>query len=57
MGPWTYSTGFSVENNSIIMESSRRLEFRKNTPDLFRNYILVPIILYLGPYLTFYNYN
>jgi hypothetical protein len=31
--------------------------FYKNTPELFHNYILVPIILHLGPYLTLYNYN
>jgi hypothetical protein len=31
--------------------------FYKNTPKLFQNYILVPVILPLGPYLTFYNYN
>jgi hypothetical protein len=33
------------------------LYFCKNTPKFFQNYILVPAILYLGPYLTFYNYN
>jgi hypothetical protein len=31
--------------------------FCKNTPELFQNYIFVHVILYLGPYLTFYNYN
>jgi hypothetical protein len=31
--------------------------FYKNTPELFQNYILVPVILHLGPCLTFYNYN
>jgi hypothetical protein len=31
--------------------------FYKNTPELFQNYILVLIILHLGPYLTFYNYK
>jgi hypothetical protein len=31
--------------------------FYKNTPELFQNYILVPIVLHLGPWLTFYNYN
>jgi hypothetical protein len=31
--------------------------FCKNTPELFLNYILVPAILYLCPYLTFYNYD
>jgi hypothetical protein len=31
--------------------------FCKNTPELLQNYILVPIILHLCPYLTFHNYN
>jgi hypothetical protein len=31
--------------------------FYKNTVEHFQNYILVPIIFHLGPYLTFYNYN
>jgi hypothetical protein len=31
--------------------------FYKNTPELFQNSILVPIILHLAPYSTFYNYN
>jgi hypothetical protein len=31
--------------------------FCKNTPKLFINYILVYVILHLGPCLTFYNYN
>jgi hypothetical protein len=31
--------------------------FYKNTPELFQNYILVYVILHLGAYLTFYNYN
>jgi hypothetical protein len=30
---------------------------QKNNPELIQNYILVPVILYLGPCLTFYNYN
>jgi hypothetical protein len=41
----------------MIIENSRCLKFCKNTPELFRNYILVPIILHLHLYLTFYNYN
>jgi hypothetical protein len=32
-------------------------KFYNNTPELFLNYILVPVILHLGLYLTFYNYN
>jgi hypothetical protein len=39
------------------MEIHRTLEFYRNTPELFQNYVLVPIILHLGPYLSFYNYN
>jgi hypothetical protein len=31
--------------------------FKKNTPELFQNYILVPEILHLGPDLSFYNYD
>jgi hypothetical protein len=33
------------------------MEFYKNTPEIFQYYILVPIILHLGPCLTVYNYN
>jgi hypothetical protein len=33
------------------------MEFYKNTLKLFPKYILILIILYLGTYLTFYNYN
>jgi hypothetical protein len=32
-------------------------EFFKNTLELFHNYILVPVILHLGPCSTFYNYK
>jgi hypothetical protein len=39
------------------MKITGTLEFYKNTPELFHNYILIPAILHLGPYLTFYNYN
>jgi hypothetical protein len=39
------------------MENSRRLEFYEHTPELFDNYILVHVILHIGPCLTFYNYN
>jgi hypothetical protein len=35
----------------------KHLEFYKNTPKLFQNYILDPAILCLGPNLIFYNYN
>jgi hypothetical protein len=40
-----------------ILENPITPYFCKNTPELFQNYILVTIILHLGPYLTFYNYN
>jgi hypothetical protein len=43
--------------SKIILENPRTSYFCKNTPKLFQNYILVPIILHVGPYLTFYNYN
>jgi hypothetical protein len=33
------------------------MKFCKNTSEFFYNYILVPVILHIGPYLTFYNYN
>jgi hypothetical protein len=49
---------FLKENNSLILENSRRVEFFcKNTPEPFCNYILVPALLHLGPCLTFHNYN
>jgi hypothetical protein len=43
--------------NLEIRKITRTFEFYKNTPELFENYILVHVILHLGPYLTFYNYN
>jgi hypothetical protein len=49
---------FLKENNSINPENHWNLRIlQKNTPKLFHNYILVPLILHLGPCLTFYNYN
>jgi hypothetical protein len=51
-----YSFIFS-KTNPKILENPSPLNFYKNTPGLFLNYILVPAILHLGPYLTFYNYN
>jgi hypothetical protein len=42
---------------SEILENPITLYFCKNTPELFHNYILVPIILHLGLCLNFYNYN
>jgi hypothetical protein len=41
----------------IIQKIVDAQQFCKNTPKLFQNYILVPVILHLGPCLTFYNYN
>jgi hypothetical protein len=40
-----------------ILENPRMSYFCKNTPELFQNYILVYVILHLGPYLIFYIYN
>jgi tyrosine-protein phosphatase YwqE len=40
-----------------ISKITRISEFCKNTPELFHNNILVPVILHLGPYLAFYNYH
>jgi hypothetical protein len=55
--PWTYSTDFLIKINSLILENTRRLEFCRNTPELFENYGLVPKNLHLGHDLTFYIYN
>jgi hypothetical protein len=35
MGPWTYSTEFSVENNLVIKENSLALEILEKRPELF----------------------
>jgi hypothetical protein len=43
--------------NPKIWKIAGTSEFCKNTIKLFQNYILVLIILHLGPCLTFYNYN
>jgi hypothetical protein len=64
---------FFKENNSKISENARTLsfcreatrffnyilvpEFYKNNLKLFQNYIFVPVILHLGPYIIFYNYD
>jgi hypothetical protein len=40
-----------------ILEIAGALNFFKKTPKLFQNFILVPVILHLGPQLTFYNYD
>jgi hypothetical protein len=50
--------GFSYSKIILkILENPTTPNFYKNTLGLFLNYILVPVILHLGPYLTFYNYN
>jgi hypothetical protein len=41
----------------LILEISRPPYFYTNTSKLFQSYIVVPIILHLGPYWSFYNYN
>jgi hypothetical protein len=41
-------------NRKLILENSRCLEFCKNTPELFQNYVLVPNNLHLGLCLNFY---
>jgi hypothetical protein len=46
---------FLKENNSINPKNHWNLKFCKNNHELFHNYILVTVILYLGPCLTFYN--
>jgi hypothetical protein len=48
---------FQKENKFEILENSRVPGILQNTPKLFCNYVLVPIILHIGPCLTFYNYN
>jgi hypothetical protein len=48
---------FLIENKTEILENTRTLEILQNTPKLFWNYILVPVILHLGPYLSFFNYK
>jgi hypothetical protein len=43
-----------------MSQNSRKSQdtvFLEKTPELFQNYILVPVILRFGPCLTFYNYN
>jgi hypothetical protein len=41
----------------IILKITGALEFYKKHIELFQNYILVPVILHLGPCITFYNYD
>jgi hypothetical protein len=60
-GPWTGRRGlgprnrgpipwvFQQKNNSVISEIAGTWYFYKNTHELFQNYILVPIVLQIGP--------
>jgi hypothetical protein len=55
--PWTWSTArgpiprhFPLEN---LFRKSIILECCKNIPELFQNYILVPIVLHLGTLFNF----
>jgi hypothetical protein len=43
--------------NLKIWKFTESQVFYKNHLELFQNYVLVPIILHIGPYLTFYIYN
>jgi hypothetical protein len=40
-----------------IWKIAGAMEILQNRLELLRNYIFVPVILHIGPYLTFYNYN
>jgi hypothetical protein len=48
-GPWTYSMHFQKKNNSFKSKKFVGAVISQKTPKLFQNYILVPIIFYLGP--------
>jgi hypothetical protein len=59
-GPWCCGhilRIFLKENNSINPKNRWNLRILQKHPELFHNYILVPVILHLDPCLTFYNYN
>jgi hypothetical protein len=50
--------GFSNRKiKTEILENTRTLEILQKHPKLFQNYILVPLILHLGPCIYFYIYN
>jgi hypothetical protein len=55
--PWTYSTVFSEENNSINLEIRRSPRIFQKHPELFQNYVLVSKNLHIGPCINFYIYN
>jgi hypothetical protein len=48
---------FFSKINPKILENPRPSNFYKNTPRLFWNYVLVPLILHLGLWSTFCNYS
>jgi hypothetical protein len=57
---WHVDPVYAFSNRKLIQliwKFARARLFYKNTLELFENYILVPVILHLGPYLTLYNYN
>jgi hypothetical protein len=63
--PWTQSMRLWTDSIRLFIRKIIRKVWRiagpwkicKNTPELFWNYIFIPIILHLGPYLNFYNYD
>jgi hypothetical protein len=49
---------FQKKSKYEILENTQTLEiFAKKHPKFFWNYILVHVILHIGPCLIFYNYN
>jgi hypothetical protein len=50
-------TFFFMKIILLFPKIARALEFCKESPELFQNYVLAPVIFYLGPYLCFYNYS
>jgi hypothetical protein len=61
--PWTHGPGpvdpvhgtmspvhaFFLRKINLEMWKAGALDFYKNTPELFQNFVLAPIILHLGP--------
>jgi hypothetical protein len=57
-GTMSSTHAFSLRKiNLEIWKIAGALVFLKKHTKLFQNYILVPVILYFGPQLTFYNYD
>jgi hypothetical protein len=57
-GPMDLFHGISLRKIIPLNPKNHRTPyFYKKHPKLFQNYILVPKILHLGLYLSFYNYN